>query len=312
MSTALAGGKAIDLINATCSEQGLLSLYHVEIPHESTESRTGAVDTTSQRIIELYQPVLLQQYIPLSVLGDGNCFYRAVSRSICGNESFYILLRLKTAIEIITNRQYFDTGRRSYVDLINDNRILVSEYNKLVEDTITLGSYSEMVHMYALSAAIKVPIRSYYPPQLQPEMASDAYSRKVIGRTVKGSTSTNISVMWTQMCFPKNVKRFTPNHFVTLREIGNESVETVVLSDDEQEKSEVREKKIKKSNLKLKKKTSSIVENKVETEIVSDVTETTLTGLADVLPDVQNTNGQPDVTETNLTGLQTTCLTYKP
>ena len=39
--------------------------------------------------------------------------------------------------------------------------------------------------MYALSAAIKAPIRSYYPPQLQPELASDAYSRKVIGRNVK-------------------------------------------------------------------------------------------------------------------------------
>ena len=87
------------MINAACSEQGLLSLYHVDVPRDSSDARIGAVDSVSQRILESYQPVMLQQYIPLSVLGDGNCFYRAVSRSLCGNESMHILLRLRTAIE---------------------------------------------------------------------------------------------------------------------------------------------------------------------------------------------------------------------
>lgn len=174
LSPALSGGRAIDLINAACSEQGLLSLYHVDVPKESSEARVGAVDSVSQRIIQVYQPVLLEQYIPLTVLGDGNCFYRAVSRALCGNESYHILLRLKTAVEIIVNRKYYDIGRRSYVDLIGDNRIIVSEYKKLVEDTVTLGSYSEMIHMYALSAVLNMPIRSFYPPQIHPELASDA------------------------------------------------------------------------------------------------------------------------------------------
>ena len=149
---------------------------------------------------------MLHQYIPLSVLGDGNCFYRAVSRSLCGNESMHILLRLRTAIEIITNRKFYDTGRRSYVDLINDNRVVVSNYKKLVEDTVTLNSYSEMMHIYALSAVLKSPIRSVYPPQIQPELASDAFSRKVVGRNVKGSLSSDIIVMWTQMRFPLTIR----------------------------------------------------------------------------------------------------------
>ena len=46
-------------MNAACSEQGLMSLYGVQLPEQPTEARTGTVDTTSQQIIELYQPVLV-------------------------------------------------------------------------------------------------------------------------------------------------------------------------------------------------------------------------------------------------------------
>ena len=262
LSAALACGSALDLINAACSEQGLLALYRAELPQQSQQSgdvQISAIDGTSKQIMEVYQPVMLEQYAPLSVLGDGNCLYRAVSRSICGNESLHVLIRLKTAIEIITNRKFYDTGRRSYEDLINDNRIVITEYKKLVEDTLKLGSYSEMIHIYAISAVLKVPVRSYYPPQLQPELASDAYTRKVIGRNVKSACSSDIVIMWTQMCFPRNIKRFTPNHFVTLRDIRSEPVETVIVSDDELHAcSEPKKKKI---NLKLKKKTESISSN---------------------------------------------------
>ena len=87
----------------------------------------------------------------------------------------HTLLILKTAVEVIVNRKYYDIGRRSYVDLICDNRIIVSDYRKLVEDTVTLGSYSEMIHIYAVSAVLNTPIRSFYPPQIQPELASDAF-----------------------------------------------------------------------------------------------------------------------------------------
>ena len=88
LSAALSSGSALDLINAACSEQGLISLYHVDVPKDSPEARVGAVDSVSQWIIQMYQPVLLEQYIPLSVLGDGNCFYRAVSGALCGNTHF--------------------------------------------------------------------------------------------------------------------------------------------------------------------------------------------------------------------------------
>ena len=125
---------------------------------------------------------------------------------------------LETTIEIIVNRKFYDTGRRSYLDLIDDNRIVVSDYKKLVKDTVTLGSYSEMIHMYALSAVLTTPtgIRSVYPPQIQPELASEAFSRKVVGRNVKGSLSTDIIIMWTNMRFPQDV-RFIPESYCNFK-----------------------------------------------------------------------------------------------
>ena len=110
---------------------------------------------------------------------------------------------------------------------------------KLVDDTVTLGSYSEIIHIYAVSAVLNTPIRSFYPPQIQPELASDAFSRMVVGRNVRGASSSNIAIMWTQMCMPQNV-RFSPNHFVTLREIDKATpVQVVVIDDEEPEKIKV-------------------------------------------------------------------------
>ena len=250
------------MINAACSEKGLLDLYRVELtqqPQKTSDLQNSAIDGTAQKLLEVYHPVMLEQYAPLSVLGDGNCLYRAISRSLCGNENLHMLIRLKTAIEIIINRKYYDTGRRSYVDLINDNRIIVTDYKKLVEDTLKLGSYSEMIHIYAISAVLNVPLRSYYPPQLQPELASDAYTKKVVGRGVKSACSSDIIIMWSQMCFPRNIERFTPNHFVTLRDIGSEPVETVIVSDDELHACSKPKKKDK--LLKLNKKTENVSSN---------------------------------------------------
>jgi hypothetical protein len=43
--------------------------------------------------------------------------------------------------------------------------------------------------MYALSAVLRLPIRSYYQPQINPEFPSEPYSRKVCGRGVNLSES---------------------------------------------------------------------------------------------------------------------------
>jgi hypothetical protein len=66
------------------------------------------------------------------------------------------------------------------VDLIKDMRIMVSPYEQLVRDVSRLGSYADMLHIYALSSALHYPIRSYYPPQFGAEFIR--YPNRILER----------------------------------------------------------------------------------------------------------------------------------
>ncbi len=85
-----------------------------------------------------------------------------------------------------------------------------------------------MAHMYAMCAAINMPIWSYYPPQLYPKMSSEPYIRIIQGRGVKFS-DPEICIMWSQMLHPDNLMSFTPNHFVTILKLQSE-IEVVDLN----------------------------------------------------------------------------------
>ena len=77
---------------------------------------------------------------PLQTLGDGNCLYRAVSLALTGSQDYHIILRLMTALELIENRQAYDT-RRKHNDYLKDTQIVTSDYLKLVKDAIIKNSY---------------------------------------------------------------------------------------------------------------------------------------------------------------------------
>ena len=91
---------------------------------------------------------------------------------------------------------------------------VLSDYPKLIHDAVNLGCYPDMVQIYALSAAVRAPIRSYYPPQVLPELSSDAYAKIECGRNITTKLKPTVSVMWPQYLVPRNVRYFVPNHFV--------------------------------------------------------------------------------------------------
>lgn len=61
------------------------------------------------------------------------------------------------------------------IDKINDNRVLVSSYLLFVQSTVSIGSYSDLLHMYTISAAIKKSLRSYYISMLSSEFLAEPY-----------------------------------------------------------------------------------------------------------------------------------------
>ena len=87
---------------------------------------------------------------------------------------------------------------------------------KLISSAISLGSYSEILHVFALSAVIKCPIQSYFPPSSVNQFLSDPFSRKCCGRDVNLFALPAFTLMWTQMSIPRSAQHFNPNHFVPL------------------------------------------------------------------------------------------------
>lgn len=207
------GSKQRDVRVRTKSERLLLKTYGQDIP-TSTDAVSGVVDPVSVDILNKFHSVVLQDVYPAKTQGDGNCLYRAVSRALTGSEAFHILLRIYTLLEILSFPMFYDADHSRYTDLLQDNRIVVATYLQLAHDVGTLGAYADLLHIYALSAAMNIPIRSYYPPHLSMEFVSQPYSRKVCGRGVNASETQTCTVMWTQMQLTPGP--FVPNHFVPL------------------------------------------------------------------------------------------------
>lgn len=116
-----------------------------------------------------------------------------------------------TLLELVDNRAFYDCDHRKHVDFICDNRIVCGSFEQILKDAVTINS--GMSHIYALSAALRKPIRSYYPPKVNAEFVSEPYLREVFGRGVKSSEPPLATLMWTQMRFSG---QFFRNHFVPL------------------------------------------------------------------------------------------------
>ncbi|WAR07112.1 hypothetical protein MAR_017070 [Mya arenaria] len=196
--------------HAAENERRLLQTYCVTLASQRHGRVPPSTDRTSSEILINYHPVMREVYRPLSSSGDGNCLYRSVSLSMTNTQSHHLLVRLLTAIELILNKSFYD--HKSFLD---EDVIVTSQFPKLLNDTIMVGSFSELAHIYAISAAIRLPINSYYPPQLYLR-SSGPLTREVFGRGVRKDLIPDICVMWTKMRLPPDSSDFVSDHFVCL------------------------------------------------------------------------------------------------
>ena len=144
----------------------------------------GARDASATALLRRHQPEILEGNVPISVVGDRNCLFRALSRGLFGDEESHLLIRLLTAIEMIQNRHHYDTRDEQYCDSIRDTRLMHDSYSQLLTSVTTLGGFSEFMIWFAASAALRVSVHSFCPPVSTCEFATDALTRNVRGRGV--------------------------------------------------------------------------------------------------------------------------------
>ena len=122
-----------------------------------------------------------------------------MSRGLFGDEDSHELIRLLTAIEMIDYRHHYDTSDTNYCDNVQDARLFHDSYDELLMSVTKPGGFSEMMVLFAASAALGVSIHSYCPPVKTGEFATDALTRNVSGRGVPPRTRAALTIRWSTM-----------------------------------------------------------------------------------------------------------------
>jgi len=91
-------------------------------------------------------------------------------------------VRLCTAIEVIEHPAYYDTRKADFV--VRDQRVNTSDYATVLAHALQDGKESELVHVYAVSAALNVVVQSYVPPSSSVGLLESPYTCITVGRGV--------------------------------------------------------------------------------------------------------------------------------
>ena len=102
-----------------------------------------------------------------------------------GTQEWHLLIRHLVCLKIASNANFYDPNSPKYIDPVQDYKVALAIYDKLLRNAATSGSYTDMMHVFAASTVINAPIRSYCPPSVHPEFVSDPLTRIVCGRGVR-------------------------------------------------------------------------------------------------------------------------------
>ena len=161
------------------------------------------------------QPSILQQHVPVFVLGDGNCLFRSVSLACYGTEAAHCILRARSAAEMLLHPEWYDASRAdSRHPLRSEPEIVLPEYEEECLEIACLGQAVGVTAVLALSAIIGYPIHTFWPP-LNGSVVASPLTRVHIGRGVT-ATAASVHLMWSTTGSVPKTGAVHINHFVPL------------------------------------------------------------------------------------------------
>ena len=90
--------------------QRMVDESHLPQHQHVTSERLRACDK-AVALLRRTQPSILSHYVPVSVLGDGNCLFRSVSLFCYGSDVMHCSLRARAAAELLLHPDWYDQDR---------------------------------------------------------------------------------------------------------------------------------------------------------------------------------------------------------
>jgi len=157
--------------------------------------------------------------VPVSVTGNGNCLFNALSVYLYGNEKFAAEIKVKTCIEMATNASfYIKQHSASMIPVISPS------FKEATTDCALDGKHSSTWTLQAASTVIKRNIQSVYPVVNDP---TDQYI-SILNTCFKpraNKSQGDVTIMWTHTS--NKSSHWTPNHFVPLVPLQDEGTNPI-------------------------------------------------------------------------------------
>ena len=115
-------------------------------------------------------------------------------------QEHHLHVRLLAAIEMLLYRHLYDVNAVDYSGPLNTAEVFMGSYD-VVNTVTSVGAYAELVHIYAISAALGMVIQSYYLPVNG--LRNRPYSRTLCGHGVRATMSTVFVLMWSMFTRPR-------------------------------------------------------------------------------------------------------------
>ena len=198
-------------------------------------------------------------HLPVSIVGDGNCFPRTLSLLAYGHEGCHVEMRGRITMEMALNTdQYLSPDFLSQGSSDDGNMLLASlqrfaetPFHSLQSAKSTLeeelfrarelGKYCGMWHMYAAASVLGTPIHSIFPNK-GPSEIRHLTKRTILPKELQYGTSPGHTIMWTSHVEGQSDEYWSPNHFVPLLPLhppNSEGPSIVRESDEEVEDMDV-------------------------------------------------------------------------
>ena len=133
------------------------------------------VDFFAQQIVPSQE---LEEYVPLTVTGDGSCFYRSMSLLVVGDEAKHTEIRARCVIELALHSEFYLADEELVSRIAAQEKLLGASGNKsgpintgfvtevyrtAVIKSCNLYEYASMWQLQAVGAVLRRKIRSVYP-----------------------------------------------------------------------------------------------------------------------------------------------------